>query len=737
MFSLEILLYLVLDLTIALGVTSKGDLHIGTAIGALLAFPVYLYGLACALVIGVHFVEDTWSGHILVKRFVFGRTNAVVAEWVIFAVFLGIPLLVMVVTLFARIEDWWEITSLVWLCCMCFSYVVFSAAVVGIENLACFEVTRNRFDNDDDGWHQLIRRSVILTQRNRYGGTVTLSYLAKGSIDTPRGVNRSRVNIEETLRTHTSMYSKVVAMRWLSNDGGLGLFEKLDEPKRIYTLEDVKNERPYVTAETWSLESIYCRSPRTRYIGVFKGPQSLTDDQMRSSIVYALIGNCAVVLILSGFLVWLGLPRFAIILLVVLVAVFVLYPGLKKSRQIYKMTQDIAEAVQAADENAGDGVNATDAQEKGEPISTEPDMVTGSDDNKPRDFTLNADESQGIYQVWETYRVTTLTERMCWILFGLEFFFLFAWPLCALFLLRNYATGTLFFFVAIFSALRTYFNAAIVLEETGTLDLVDGEKGSRKHWLNMSRLSIVVTKITRSRGRGVWMGILCFFLVTYLGLCAMAVTQEGDTSSEFQFTYLPDFEYTQSYDLTYPTCTFGKGLAALASPKTDMSDYAYLAALAYRAPDITQNELNQWFGVGVAIDNQTFVESYRNMTDGYESAVSFKLITFPSVGNLAMVCIRGTTNAWDALTDAQLWSPAALFQALRYVLPAGNIWTPILHRLINVISWLASESISQVAFYRDTTEFVQYLQKSALFGNIQVTGHSLGGGKNFYLVFLL
>jgi hypothetical protein len=176
-------LYLVLDLTIELGITSNGDLHVGPAIGVILAFPLFVHGLACALVISVHFVEDTWAGHPLVKRFVFGRFSGVVTEWAALAIFLGIPLTVMVITLFAKIDDWWEITALAWFSCICSFYIVFAATVVAFENRACFEVTRNRFDDDDDRWHQIIRRAVLLRQRNVYGGKELVTYLAKGSIE--------------------------------------------------------------------------------------------------------------------------------------------------------------------------------------------------------------------------------------------------------------------------------------------------------------------------------------------------------------------------------------------------------------------------------------------------------------------------------------------------------------------------------------------------------------------------
>ena len=750
-------MYLVLDLTIELGITTKGDLHIGTALGALLAFPLYVHGLACALVISVNYIEDTWAGHTLVKRFVFGRFNGVLTEWITFFVFLGVPVIVMIITLFAGIDNWWELTAISWFYCICFFYIVFAATIVGIENRACWEVTRNQYDDDDDSWHQVVRRAVLLRQRSFWGGRQHRTYLAKGAFDDGLGADSDDHVIEAYHRTRSSLYSKFIAWKWWSTNGGLGLFEKLEAPERIYNLADVKNERPFVTADTWSLESIYCRSVNSRYVAVLTGPQALTRAQMRSSIVCALLGNFLILLIVAALLVWLDSPSFAILTVVILVVVFFTYPGLKSSYGIFLMAEDLVLAMEGAKQyddaevaeeehivKAEPAKDEADENEKPimdsdkiETVQEEPETVEedpeAGEQAKMSAFTLSVDENEGIYQVWETRRVTTVTELMCWILFGLEFSIFFFWPLYALYLIGNNATATLFFFVALFSALRTYFNAAIVLEETGTLDLVDGEKGSHLHWQKMSRLSIIVTKITRSRGRILWMGILLFVLVAFLGLFGLAIFQEGDTSSDFEFTYLPDFEYVQQDDLNYPTCSFGKGLDALGSGSTDMSDFAYLAALAYRDPSITQTELDQWFGFSnetgssVAVNNPAFVDEFRMDTDRYKSQVSYKMITFPKV-NLAMVCIRGTTNAWDALTDAQLWSAAGIFQGLRILLPLGNIWTPILHRMIRLISYLSSESANRVAFYRQTTQFVEFLQDSNVYDSIQVTGHSLGGG---------
>jgi lipase ATG15 len=607
--------------------------------------------------------------------------------------------------------------------CITIFYLMFAITIVAFENRACWEVTRNRFDDDDDSWPHVIRRAILMRQRNLFGGRESTTYMAKGSIDDGLGANKNAHIVEETHTATKSLYSKIVALPVFER---LGLFENLEVPKRQWTLEDVRQERPFVTAETWSLEAVYCRPTQSRYVAVLRGPQALTRPQLRSSIYCALIGQAISILILASILWWLDLPGLMIMTVVILVVLFGFYPSIKNSWRLFKMTKEFVLAQEAKEDREAADNEAEEIPEQGgeeEPKQGDENPVGEGDEiaEKPRmqllrasAFRLAPDESEGLYQVWEIHRITNVTERMCWILFGLEFFFLFLWPLAALFIIGNYATSVLFFFVALFSALRSYFNAAIVLEETGTLDLVDGEPGSREFWLNKSRLSTIVSKITRAPSRMAWMGILCFFLIAFLGLFGLAVTQPADSTSDFQFVYLPDFEYEQADDLPYPTCSFGKGLASLGSPTTLMADYAFLAALAYRDPTITQGELDQWFGNGTAVDQQEFVDNYRNSSDTVKSAVSYKLITFPEAGNLAMLCIRGTTNAWDALTDAQLWAAAAIFQALRVLLPLGSIWTPIMHRLINVVSWLASDSINKVAFYKETSRFVRYLQGTDL-----------------------
>lgn len=160
---------------------------------------------------------------------------------------------------------------------------------------------------------------------------------------------------------------------------------------------------------------------------------------------------------------------------------------------------------------------------------------------------------------------------------------------------------------------------------------------------------------------------------------------------------------------------------------SSMADYAFLAGLAYRGVgNVTQNELDAWFGPNVAVNNDRIVEEWRSANND-NSAVSFKLIEFPAQ-NFAYVLIRGTTNNAELLIDASLWLPAFFMQSLRELLPVGYMFTPIMHLLINAMSVLESKTTESISLYKTTTKFVEYLLEEGDYVGVGVTGHSLGGG---------
>lgn len=701
-FCVQVLLFLVLDLAIECGATSKSEVNVGAAAGVILSIPIFIFGFASALVIAGHYLLDTWKGHPLIKNFVFSSFHPILTEWIAFAVYLGVPLFVMGTTLLSKTSHWWEITSLVWFYCVFVFYVFFTVNVVWYETRACWEVMKNRFDDDVDSFVNLVGRSILVRQINSYSGQQSIRFLAYGTLDirkSSRRMQHDHVAVVNTRKESKGLWTRLTLLPFLSTNKGLGLFEHLTVPEPVYTVEEARGVRPFVTSYTWSLEKFFCRPHDSRYVAVMRGPGALTLPQIWSSLVCSFVGTFLFLLLVIGFLVWMAVPGAAIgIILIFLAITFI--PRVRLNFRLYQTTRDLLHAANEREE---------------EPSKSEADGGP----------TMQKGESEGIYLVVERKRMARPTDLFCWIMFVLEFGFLFIFPLGALLRVRNYPIAILFIIVTGISALRFYVNAAVVLEETGHMDLVDGEEGSDQLWKNQSRLNEIVGGITRARSRRIWNVILGVFGFAFLALFLGAISQKTDTASSFEYTFLNDFSYEQQSDLPYPTCQFGKGFAD--SPTNHMVDFAFLSGVAYRNQNITQSQLDGWFGANVTVDSQNVVEEFRYQTDNFTSAVTFKLVRFPNK-NASIVAIRGTTNAWDDLTDAQLWSAAFLLQIVRFLLPAGRIWTPILSHLVNVIKTVETTSIGRVSFYRTTTAFVKELLKNSTFGAIQVTGHSLGGG---------
>ena len=128
-----------------------------------------------------------------------------------------------------------------------------------------------------------------------------------------------------------------------------------------------------------------------------------------------------------------------------------------------------------------------------------------------------------------------------------------------------------------------------------------------------------------------------------------------------------------------PLVSFYLDRLALNRAFSDFLTLSAMATLAYTSEELTQPGLNAWFGEGVAVERTDIVDEFRAEYDADNAAVFFKLFEFPDIG-LGVISIRGTSNNWDMLADSQLWSAAALMQGIRFILPAGELWTPILDR---------------------------------------------------------
>jgi len=409
-FCVQVLLFLFQDLTIQVGATSKQAATVGEALGTILSLPVYIHGLASALVIAGHYTIDTWGGFLLIKNFVFGNWSAVVTSWLTFSFFLGIPLSIMAVCLLLGTDDWWSITALSWFSFVGAFYVFFCMTVIYFEVNACLELIKNQYDDDDDSFTSLLKRAILLRQVSRYSGKRQKIYIARGELEDATGVCE---HVDESnARLHVGLYTRFTQWKLWSM---CGLFVTLEEPgERMYTVEDAQGIRPFVTRSSWSLEKLYCRPRNSRYVAVIRGPAALTRAQMRSSFVCAFLGNLLIFLLLVGFLVYLGIGAGFVAIICILAAIAWI-PSIRSSYRVWVLTKHIV----------GLRSNPKDKDDTTAISETDTDST-------------DEEESEGVYQVWESYRVTRATNRLCWIMLVLEILLLFVYPTITLFGVKNY-----------------------------------------------------------------------------------------------------------------------------------------------------------------------------------------------------------------------------------------------------------------------------------------------------------
>jgi lipase ATG15 len=466
---------------------------------------------------------------------------------------------------------------------------------------------------------------------------------------------------ENTDKSKVCEETKIVSMGWWAKITQWLpdlLFKRLEEPVQLFTIEDVQDYRPFLTKNTWSLEGIFCRPKNSRYIAIVNGPGALTRAQLRSSLICSVIGSILIVLIVVSFLVWFRIPG-AFLAFVIVMCFIVAWSSLKQARNLYKVGKDLVAARMESKEEANKEAEdeEEEAAEQGEKAGAAP--------------------SEAVYVVSEYKRVTEATDTFCAIMFGLELGFFFIFPLVVL-LFINWNIGVLFLIVATVSGIRHYINAAVVIEETGNMDLVGGHTEEEK-WERKSRLNEIVEAITVGKARKVWTSILGVGGFAVLAIFLGAVGQSTENTDTETLTYLQNFSYPSLLDdMRYPTCTLS-GMTGGFGANTTLADYAFLASIAYRPENLTQPALDAWFGDIEVIDEQDIVDDFRERKDPDDSAVFFKLVSFPKL-SLAVIMIRGTSTQWDMLADMQLWSAAALMQGLRAILPVGEIWTPIFDR---------------------------------------------------------
>ena len=648
---------MVLDLAIQVGATThEYTENWFNALGVIFSLVPFVYGLASGLVIAGAFILDTWRGHVLIRNFSFRRIGTVFAEWLFFTFFLGLPIFIMGCTLLSGTDDWWVITALVWFSSVLVFYAFFAVNVIFYEIRATIEISRNRYHDDDDSFWHVLKRAILLRQRSTYSGLTNVSYLSHGAVkDSEETDKGGEENIIESTRKETMSYrAKFTTWPRLATNGGWGLYEHLETPVEMFTIDDARDVRPYVTSYSWTLEKVFCRPRNSRYVAIVKGPGAITRAQMRSSFICSILGGFLVFFILLSALVYLSFGA-VFVGFAVAVGIIVSFPLYMNTYQLYRIFFEL--------------------------IWQRTDMKKSSNGEQPSlhghgDDVFEDGPSDAVYLVQKSHRVTQATDRLCWLMLVAEAIFFFLWPMISLFAVENWPLAILFLIVVGISAVRYYINASIVLEETGHLDLVDGRTEHEK-WKSQSRLSEIIGNITRGRSRGAWLAVLGFIGLIFVGLFVGAVgeSQASTATDSQEFIYLPDFHYEQKDSLRYPSCRLTSDIGD--SPIVSLSgtsnrrsfrnycsassctithrfvllpDFAFLAGLAYRAENLTQVQLDAWFQ-GAAVDRQEVVTEWKNTVNN--SQVSMKFVSFPERGNFSFVLGKATAFAFALSIPSQ------------------------------------------------------------------------------------
>lgn len=407
-------------------ISNRETVSVFQFVGTLLSIPVFTSGLSQVMVIAQVFVVDTWRGGKFLKTtFTWDNTAF---DWINFFIFCGFPVLVASLSLCTRVKDWWEITSLCWFSLVFLYYICFAATVVFCEIRGCFDLIRHHpklrdlnKQDDHETCMNTFRRAIKLTLRQRYSGYETIRYLARESESVTSKLNYNEIKERDSIKSFINPYSRLTRLSCMRM-----LYKRYDEPVRAFNVNEVLEFTNYVTNSSWGLEMIYCRDRRANYIAIIEGRAAVSLQQANSSLACYVIGTIMTWLAAVSVLVWFEVGTVSIVVFSIAYLI-----------SLYRSARDIG------------GMNAIyqsvvkHNQEDGLAMAT-------------------SKESNALYQVQETFRITEPTPSLIWTYFCLEFVALLILPMIALLIARNFRVGILFICLSILFTIRTTVNAPAV-----------------------------------------------------------------------------------------------------------------------------------------------------------------------------------------------------------------------------------------------------------------------------------
>ena len=728
-------------------------------IGTILSCPLFLYGFSNLMGMATTFVAESWNGGDLIRS-IMGLKKAVMREIVFFFFFILVPVVTYIVCVFEKVDRPWEFTVYAWATSVLVAFFFFCFGVVSSEFKNAYRLITIHHE-EDKGFFSQTKRSFLIVLQEKYSGTVQEQYVVNGDEPVPSdGFTFSERKYNDRSK---SLYTRITEARCLKC-----MFETLDQPKRVYSVDEIIDELPFLTKNTWSLETTFCMGNKERTIMAVKGHSSVRFSQILASAGCNIGGTLLAIAAVVGYLFWLDLPTSVLISVGILLILFGLVP----------MVISNIEAVKTYTHRANKGSGPVD-EEEGSPEDL-------ADATKTQEAPEGAEEIN-YFRLWETSRVTQPKDWVCWTGLALEIIFLFALPVANLFTNGLWGLGCVFIVLSIFSFLRIYIDESAVLTGLGALADVRIETGKKKRQSvektikRKARLANIVGKVSRAESVTRWSYFYIGFVLFVLILVSLAAAGDDGLGDKAPIPVVDDFEYIGEKSVQYPSCSLSKGFGieiAGVRQDTALADYAFLSALGYEETDKANYILPKMFGEGVVIDEGELVTKIREELGNEKIPVVsscrphreltchrrnrsldfflekyFKFFSFPVAPDAGLIVIRGSTTVWDWMVNFQIWSSSALAQIMKWLLPYGWIWTAVMDDVsrhsfgkissfyylwcfnwyllfLSQIAWVASflqtDDLEKALYSNVTVAFANEMKSN--YSNLQVAGHSLGGG---------
>ena len=362
-------------------------------------------------------------------------------------------------------------------------FLFFSVNVIWLRLSSCLYLVQELYNRLDMTNAERFKYTILTAEKSMLSGKISKNYIYVSDIyDLKRLESNSAAGGGSDRELYLYSTNGLAYIK-LTQLMPRGLFITLDLPERCWTQGEVDFNIPIFTKNSWSLESVFCRTKNGNNIAMLSGPSALMPTQTFSSLVCYFFGAVFYILLVAGLLVFAQVLTTVIAVAVSLCVAYWLFQGRKEYNIIKYSNENI--------------------------------RMLKLDDNDEEINDKNNHHHNALFQKWEKYTVTKPTSALAWASFIFKNIFLSMIPFAYFCYSRN-AVGAITYLVAFLLCFdRTYFDIGPIVEGLGSFGRLgldpgaslthDGLLGAttRKEWQQKSRL-YHMTRMNSNASRRIW-----------------------------------------------------------------------------------------------------------------------------------------------------------------------------------------------------------------------------------------